>query len=381
MGEALLELTELAERVHAFIQTAVADGADQSTASASAAEFNRLALALFALQSRSNPAVRAWLDASGIASRQPAHWQDIPALPIAAFKELEVTSLPAGLRTNTFHSSGTTGQRPSRHFHCPESLRLYEASLLPWFRRHVPGVFAAAPFASVPRQVYLTPSPVRAPHSSLVHMFGTIAANSPQASPVFTGRIAADGLWELDFPAIHSALASAIRDRAPVLLCGTAFLFVHLLDALGKSGEDLSLPAGSSVLETGGYKGRSRMLPKDELHAGITQALGIPAVRIVCEYGMSELSSQAYDTVLPAAARIPRHFQFPPWARAVIVSPETGREVGDGETGLIRIYDLANVWSAMAVQTEDLAVRRGDRFELLGRAAFAEPRGCSLITA
>lgn len=381
MGEALLELTELAERIHAFIQTAVADGADQSTASVFEAEFNRLALALFALQSRSNPAVRAWLDASGIASRQLTHWQDIPALPIAAFKELEVTSLPAGLRTNTFHSSGTTGQRPSRHFHCPESLRLYEASLLPWFRRHVPGVFAAAPFASVPGQVYLTPSPVRAPHSSLVHMFGTIAANSPQASSVFTGRIAADGLWELDFPAIHSAVASAIRDRAPVLLCGTAFLFVHLLDALGESGEDLSLPAGSSVLETGGYKGRSRMLPKDELHAGITQALGIPAVRIVCEYGMSELSSQAYDTVLPAAARSPRHFQFPPWARSVIVSPETGREVGDGETGLIRIYDLANVWSAMAVQTEDLAVRRGDRFELLGRAAFAEPRGCSLITA
>ena len=62
-----------------------------------------------------------------------------------------------------------------------------------------------------------------------------------------------------------------------------------------------------------------------------------------------------------------------------IISPETGREVADGETGLLRVYDLANVRSVMAIQTEDLAVRRGDGFELIGRAALAEPRGCSLL--
>jgi hypothetical protein len=33
------------------------------------------------------------------------------------------------------------------------------------------------------------------------------------------------------------------------------------------------------------------------------------------------------------------------------------------------------------VQTEDLAVRRGAAFELLGRAARAEARGCSLLAA
>ena len=63
-----------------------------------------------------------------------------------------------------------------------------------------------------------------------------------------------------------------------------------------------------------------------------------------------------------------------------MVSPETGREVGEGETGLIRVLDLANLRSVLAVQTEDLGVRRGDGFELLGRMIEAEPRGCSLIT-
>lgn len=95
---------------------------------------------------------------------------------------------------------------------------------------------------------------------------------------------------------------------------------------------------------------------------------------------MSELSSQAYDSANRQSAVGNRQFHFPPWARAQIISPETGREVRDGETGLLRIFDLANVFSVLAVQTEDLAVRRGDGFELIGRAEQAEPRGCSLLT-
>ncbi len=107
---------------------------------------------------------------------------------------------------------------------------------------------------------------------------------------------------------------------------------------------------------------------------------------------MSEFSSQAYDNVTGDTwqvtrngsaschvSRVTRHLQFPPWSRVQIISPETGREVADGETGLIRVFDLANVFSVMAIQTEDLGIRRGDGFELVGRATLAEPRGCSLM--
>jgi hypothetical protein len=135
-------------------------------------------------------------------------------------------------------------------------------------------------------------------------------------------------------------------------------------------------------METGGYKNRSRVLPKAELHALITEWLGVPRKNIICEYGMSELSSQAYDSAASVETGKPdilRYFQFPPWARVQIISPETGREVADGETGLIRIFDLANVFSVAAIQTEDLAVRHGDGFDLIGRAQLAEPRGCSLM--
>jgi hypothetical protein len=73
-------------------------------------------------------------------------------------------------------------------------------------------------------------------------------------------------------------------------------------------------------------------------------------------------------------------FRFPPWAQVQIISPETGREVADGETGLIRVFDLANIFSVLAIQTEDLGIRRDEHFELIGRAVLAEPRGCSLMT-
>jgi hypothetical protein len=186
----------------------------------------------------------------------------------------------------------------------------------------------------------------------------------------------------LDFSAAIAALNSSLATRHSSLLLGTAFSFVHLLDYLMERDLRVELPAGSRVMETGGYKNRSRTMPKAELHALISERLGILPENIICEYGMSELSSQAYDSEIhhPSSIIHPRIFRFPPWARVQIISPETGCEVADGETGLIRIFDLANVFSVAAIQTEDLGIRRGGGFELNGRAQLAEPRGCSLMS-
>ena len=205
-------------------------------------------------------------------------------------------------------------------------------------------------------------------------MFEVVRQKSGAPENVFHGNANDDGAWSLDLEQTLARLNSAAASARLVLLLGTAFSFVHLLDGLSERKQRLQLPPGSRVMETGGYKGRARSMPKPKLHAFITKRLGIPASHIVCEYGMSELSSQAYDSVLDATRDtqpVSRVFHFPPWARAQIISPETGREVADGETGLLRVFDLANVFSVMAIQTEDLAMRRGDGFELLGRTALA----------
>lgn len=335
-------------------------------------EFNRLALAGFALQQERNPIYQRWGVAAGVKQGGVTKWTEIPALPVVAFKEYEITCLTPAERTREFHSSGTTGQQPSRHFHHAASLELYEASLVGWFRscvgRRIP---------SGTKFLFLAPPPAQAPHSSLVHMFETLSREKFASAAQWFGGLDSTSAWIVDTDALLAELRSTIATGTPVMLFGTAFNYVHVLDDLARQSRTLTLPVGSLVLETGGYKGRSRELPKAELHALIAARLGVPPEGIVCEYGMSELSSQAYELTGADGTRV---FQFPPWARTSILSPETGREVADGEPGLLCIHDLANVWSASALRTQDLARRRGEGFELLGRAASAEARGCSLMS-
>ena len=357
--------------------------------------FGTSALELFALQFKHNPTYRKLCEARRATPQTIEHWTRIPAVPTAAFKELEMTSLAPNERTTAFHSSGTTEQKPSRHFHCADSLATYEASLWPWFVKSLIPDFQLSAFNF--QLLLLTPPPAQASYSSLVHMFEVVRQKTGGASvlasrPEYLGRIESDGAWTLDFDAALETLSPRPQtpDPRPYLLLGTAFSFVHLLDFLAEKNLRLTLPPGSRVMETGGYKNRSRSIPKAELHALITERLDVPAENIICEYGMSELSSQAYVGVQALACSpdtLKRElqpegiFHFPPWARVQIISPETGREVAEDETGLLRIFDLANVYSVMVIQTEDLGIRRGDGFELVGRAQLAEPRGCSLMTA
>jgi hypothetical protein len=360
-------------------------------------EFDSLALELFTLQFKHNAAYRKICEARNLTPEVVEHWTQIPAVPTSAFKELDLTCLASAERATVFHSSGTTEQKPSKHFHSPESLKLYETSLLPWFLENVLPDLRFTIYDL--RLVCLTPPPAQAQHSSLVHMFETVRQKLGAAETAFAGKLAADGPWTLNFDATLAVLNSSLVTRHPSLLLGTAFSFVHLLDYLAERNLHFNLPAGSRVMETGGYKNRSRSMPRAELHQLITQKLGVPPSHIICEYGMSELSSQAYDLGALASRRrvsslcleqdagetptlpgsVTRHFSFPSWARVQIISPETGQEVADGETGLIRVFDLANVFSVMAIQTEDLGIRRGNGFELVGRAQLAEPRGCSLM--
>jgi hypothetical protein len=206
-------------------------------------------------------------------------------------------------------------------------------------------------------------------------MFEAIRRATNAPATAFLGTTGAESAWVVESKRAARALQDSAAASRPLVLLGTAFSFVHLLDSLEAAGRMPALPAGSLLMETGGYKGRSRELPQPELHAWITRRLGVPPARILREYGMSELSSQAYNRDGGPT------LHFPPWARAVVVSPETGLEAGEGAEGLLRVHDLANVFSVAAIQTEDLAVRRGDGFVLLGRARHAEPRGCSLAAA
>jgi hypothetical protein len=269
-----------------------------------------------------------------------------------------------------FATSGTSTQvRGTLYL---DTLELYEASLLPTFQRFV---FPDLPDSETRAAIrVLAPSPEDAPDSSLSHMFGVALAELGDADSGFDVE---EG--ELQVDRLLTRLVESAASETPIALCGTAFAFVHLIDHLIRRGVLVVLPPASRILETGGFKGKSRELPRAELYGELKRVLGVPAERIVNQYGMTELGSQFYDSVLRAPAE-PRRKLGPPWARVVIVDPETGHEAATGQIGTIVVVDLANTGSVAALQTADLGRAVLDGFEVIGREPGAEARGCSIAT-
>jgi acyl-CoA synthetase (AMP-forming)/AMP-acid ligase II len=185
----------------------------------------------------------------------------------------------------------------------------------------------------------------------------------------------------IDTAGLSDALVEATDREAPVLLAGTAFAFVHWLDWLKERNQRFDLPSGSRIMETGGFKGRSRVLDRPEFYESLSAAHGVPLCQIVNEYGMTELLSQFYDTTDGATAGVrleDRRHVPPPWVRTRVLDPNTLQALPDGAPGLFCHFDLANAGSVMVVLTEDLGVAVDGGFRVLGRAQGAEPRGCSI---
>ena len=268
-------------------------------------------------------------------------WRQIPCVPQAAFKHAELRSFPAAETVKTFRTSGTTGEGFGQHHF--RTLEIYETAVREGWR--LAGL-PAGPF------LVIAPHPDEAPHSSLSHMLATLA---PREAFIAHGG-------DIDLERLRRACA-------PVCMLGTALGFLHLCERLDD--ESIVLPPGSTAMETGGYKGSRRNISREQLYRMISEKLGIAPEDIFNEYGMTELSSQFY-------ARGPHGWHHgPPWARAIVADPVTLQEVGEGETGIVLVYDAANVGSVVGIRTQDLAIKRGEAFELLGRDPAALPRGCS----
>jgi len=332
------------------------------------ARFSALALELFAYQYENCAPYRRFCEGRGVWPAVLDSWTRIPAVPTGAFKEMALRCFPAERTLRTFRTSGTSvGRRGELHL---DTLALYEASLLPTFRRFVVPELEAG---GEPLPVFvLAPSPEEAADSSLSHMFGCVVAELGAPGSGFyveRGQLCAERLI--------AQLRRAQDQCTPVALCGTAFAFVHLADALDEQEARLALPEGSRSMETGGFKGRSRELDRAALEALLERSLGVPAERVVNQYGMTELGSQFYDSNLRHPGE-PRRKLGPPWARVVIVDPETRKPAAPGAVGIVAIFDLANTGSVMAVETADLGRSIGDGFEILGREPGAEARGCSI---
>jgi phenylacetate-coenzyme A ligase PaaK-like adenylate-forming protein len=327
------------------------------------AEFDRLALHLFAEQHAANLAFRRFCQLRGVAPRTVKTWRDIPAVPITAFKELTLSCAPAGSAERVFMTSGTTrGDVKGRHYH--PTIEVWDASMT----RHFAERFMRG--AQRMRMAILFPNEQEMPNSSLAHYLAMAVKNFGTPHSLY-----AVGLQGMDIEPVRRMLQEAERTGEPCALLGASFSFVHLMDELARGGETFRLPAGSRILDTGGYKGHSRELPLEEFHAGLSATFGVPGELCINMYGMTELSTQLYDD---GNAVVPSVKSGPHWLRSRLVDPLSGREVPRGERGVLVHCDLANFNSVTTILTEDVGIAVEGGFLLLGRAEGAQAKGCSL---
>jgi hypothetical protein len=349
--------------LHAFIEAPSADATEEA--------FNALALRLFAFQFERNAAYRSYCERRGATPGRVAHWSDMPAVPTAAFKSVRLATFPDAEEVCLLKTSGTSQQAdPGRvHLDAP-GLALAAAS---WRRMGEELLFAEN---RVHRALLLAPSPDEAPHMNMAYAVEhAFSARQLHEKRYFLHA------GKLEVPELIEALRHSERSGEPVAVFGASFGYVHLMESLEERGLRFHLPAGSLVMDGGGYKGRSRELSPAEFAAAVERTFGVPSDHWINVLGMTEMMTAWADGMVVdrlTGVERPRVKRSTHWTRTRVVSAETLETLPHGETGLLRHWCLANRSTVLAVQTDDLGREVGDGFQILGRAAGAEARGCSI---
>lgn len=332
---------------------------------ASEAEFEAMALKVFAYQFRNNAPYKRFCLQRGRTPLAVKRWCDIPAVPITAFKDLTLSCCPPEAASHIFMTSGTTQGVRGRSYH--PTLAVWQRSMLDNFRaRFMRGRDRI-------RMGILFPDDGELPNSSLAHYLSL--ARRACGTPDSQGFIDAGGL---DLDGLLAALARAEAGGEPYALLGASYSFVPVLDALAAQGRRFALPEGSLILDTGGFKGQSRELAPDAFYDALSAAFGVPRASCINMYGMTELSSQFYDD---GNAVCPSVKSGPHWVRSRVVDPLTGADLPDGERGVLVHHDLAHFNCVSAILTEDAGEIVPGGFLLLGRVDGEASKGCSVAVA
>jgi hypothetical protein len=310
------------------------------------AEFLPLSLEMAGFQYLHNPVYRKWCDLTGVNPADVKTLKAIPALPIGLFKTAAVTTT-LFKPDYVFESSGTTQTINSRHL--VKDLDLYRQSFQTAFRQ----------FYGQEKDwciLGLLPAYLERQHSSLVMMVDEL---------IKAGGHAKSGFYLHDMERLAETLISLEAAGQKTILIGVTFGLLDFAEAY-------PMPLKHTIImETGGMKGRRKELTRSEVHAILSRAFDME--KIHSEYGMTELLSQAYSAG-------DGRFYCPPWMKVMVRDEEDPSLVREEGRGLLQVIDLANIYSAAFIATEDVGrVYPDGSFEVWGRQDNADIRGCSLL--
>ena len=337
--------------------------------------FLPLALQIFRFQYDFNPVYHAYVNTLGIKPGSVDALEKIPFLAIGFFKTDEIKCGKFNGEA-VFESSGTTNTSTSRHY--VKDISLYVES----FTRGFQTAYGKAGEWCI---LGLLPSYLEKGNSSLVYMVEDLMKQSGHPQ---------NGFYLHDLERLNETLMVLEKAKQKTLLIGVTYA---LLDFAGQFPQQLNY---TTIIETGGMKGRREELVRMEVHDRLKKAFGKNEIH--SEYGMTELLSQAYsggDGI----------FHCPPWMKVMIRDEEdpltvhsreamvdsreaivaSRKSIVDGRgltmyspalTGAINIIDLANVHSCSFIATDDIGRLYPDNsFEVLGRMDGSDLRGCSLL--
>ncbi len=310
-------------------------------------EFEEIALQLFRYQAKYNTVYNRFIRHLCINPDAVLSIEAIPFLPVELFKTHTVRTHEKAV-THTFTSSGTTGQNTSSHY--VADINIYIESFTRCFNLF---------YGSITDYVVLAllPSYLERNNSSLVFMAQHLIAQSAHSE---------SGFYLYNLSELYEQLRSLEKKGQKVLLLGVTY-------ALLDFAEQYPLPLKhTTIMETGGMKGRRKELLREEVHELLATTFKTNLIH--SEYGMTELLSQAYSTGDGV-------FTCPPWMKILI------RDINDpmnmlpiGVSGGINIIDLANIDSCAFIATKDIGkMDDANHFKVLGRFDDSDIRGCNLM--
>lgn len=309
--------------------------------------FNEISLKVFNYQYKHNDIYRAFIDNLNVNTSEILRYKDIPCIPIDFFKTHQVLTGNKKIQA-TFKSSGTTGPATSSH-HITD-LNIYEESFLKTFN-----IFYGNPEHYT--FLALLPSYLERNDSSLVYMVQKLTDISNKKDA---------GFYLYNHQELFEKLSVLEKRNEKTLLIGVSFA---LLDFFKNYTVKLR---NTTIIETGGMKGRKKEMVREELHSVIKSATGLPQIH--SEYGMTELLSQAYSQKNML-------YKTPPWMKIIIRDTNDPFDyIKTGKSGGINIIDLSNIYSCSFIETKDLGkVNSDNSFEVLGRFDNSDIRGCNLM--
>ncbi len=315
--------------------------------------FEALALEIFSFQRQNCPVYTAYLQALKVNPVAVTSLEQIPFLPVRFFKSHRVqTTLfePAAI----FESSGTTGSINSRHL--VKDLSFYEESFVKNFELFYGNVKEWCIIGLLPSYLERKKNLPAGNDSSLLYMVDKLIKLSENLQ---------SGFYLNEYEKLFTLVNELENKQQKTLLIGVTF-------ALLDFAERYSLPLNfTTVMETGGMKGRRAEMIRPEVHAKLKQSFSTDHIH--SEYGMTELLSQAYSDKEGI-------FTCPPWMKIMIRDEEDPLLVRKTGSGAINIIDLANIYSCSFIATDDAGKIYSDgSFEILGRMDGSDLRGCSLM--